>query len=203
MKLKSMIRVFVPPPKWRLVAVVVGGVMVGLVAFLFRISNASSYLSDAPETCINCHVMQPQYATWFHSSHREVASCNDCHVPHDNFFNKYYFKAKDGLRHATMFTLRAEPQVMRIGEAGKAVVKQNCVRCHQPLFNDPLMAGYQQGFSHQRTERQCWDCHRETPHGRVTSLASTLNARVPEQPDPVPQWIHDFLKKETNTDKSN
>ena len=41
--------------------------------------------------------MTPQYATWSHSTHREHAHCNDCHVPHNNILNKYYFKAKDGM----------------------------------------------------------------------------------------------------------
>jgi cytochrome c nitrite reductase small subunit len=58
--------------------------------------------------------MAPQFTTWSHSSHREKTSCNDCHVPHGNVFSKYLFKAKDGIRHATIFTLRKEPQVIFI-----------------------------------------------------------------------------------------
>ncbi|MXV38002.1 hypothetical protein GO491_04825 [Flavobacteriaceae bacterium Ap0902] len=65
-----------------------------------------------------------------HSSHREWASCNDFHVPHDNVVNQYYFKAKDGLFHATIFTLRAEPDVMFMREASEEVVQNNCLRCH-------------------------------------------------------------------------
>ncbi|MBU0764814.1 MAG: hypothetical protein KJ607_08270 [Bacteroidetes bacterium] len=44
----------------------------------------SVHLSDNPETCMNCHIMAPQFATWNHSSHREVTGSNDCHreVPH-------------------------------------------------------------------------------------------------------------------------
>lgn len=201
MSLKALIDFFIPPPKWRLAASLTGGILIGLIAFLFRVSNATSYLGDAPETCVNCHVMQPQFATWFHSSHREVATCNDCHVPHNNFVNKYYFKAKDGLRHATMFTLRAEPQVMRIGDDGKEVVQKNCIRCHSDLLEDPLMAGYEQQFNVHRTDRPCWDCHREIPHGRVTSLASTFNTHVSKHADPIPQWIHNLLNKKVNNNK--
>lgn len=64
-----------------------------------------SYVSDDPATCVNCHIMRPEYVTWHHSPHREHATCNDCHVPHDNVFRKYYFKGADGMRHATIFTL--------------------------------------------------------------------------------------------------
>jgi cytochrome c nitrite reductase small subunit len=34
-----------------------------------HISRAASYLSDEPEVCINCHVMDNAYATWRHGSH--------------------------------------------------------------------------------------------------------------------------------------
>ena len=122
---------FLPPPAWQVPVIILIGVIIGLGLYIFKISNAASYLSDDPETCINCHVMNPQYATWNHSSHREVANCNDCHVPHNNVVNKYFFKAKDGLRHATIFTLRAEPQVIFIKDEGKEVVQQNCIRCHE------------------------------------------------------------------------
>jgi cytochrome c nitrite reductase small subunit len=105
--------------------------------------------------------MAPQYATWSHSSHREAAHCNDCHVPHNNTVNKYYFKAKDGLRHSTIFTMRAEPQVIFILEAGQRVVKQNCIRCHEKVLIDNRMASVNPGFTMLREDRQCWDCHRE------------------------------------------
>ena len=110
-----------PPDNWKLPVILAGAVFTGLFLYAFRISNAPSYLGDRPETCVNCHIMAPQYATWVHSSHRERSHCNDCHVPHNNVFSKYFFKAKDGLRHATIFTLRREPQVIFIREAGREV----------------------------------------------------------------------------------
>ena len=114
----KVLRFLIPPPAWRLPVILLAGIFAGLAAFAFYISKAPSYLSDNPATCVNCHIMAPQYATWTHNSHRQYARCNDCHVPHNNLLNKYYFKAKDGMRHATMFTLRREPQVIRIKEAG-------------------------------------------------------------------------------------
>jgi len=109
-----MLKRILPPQKWRFPVMILIAVFTGLFLYTFYISKAHSYLSDKPEACTNCHIMSPQYATWSHSSHREVAHCNDCHVPHNNVFNKYYFKAKDGLRHSTIFTLRKEPQVIFI-----------------------------------------------------------------------------------------
>jgi len=203
--MKKLIQRIKPPGNWQLPVVVLMGIFAGLAVYIFIISNAASYLSDDPETCINCHVMNPQYASWQHSSHREVANCNDCHVPHNNVFNKYFFKAKDGMRHSTMFTLRMEPQVIQIKEAGRKVVHQNCIRCHGKLLEDPQLQATG-NFDHylHRTERECWDCHRETPHGRVNSLSATPFARVPALGNPVPEWLQNILdvNKTTNTENN-
>ena len=178
-----------PPENWKLPVLIILGIFTGLFIYVFYISKAHSYLSDKPETCVNCHIMAPQYATWNHSSHREVANCNDCHVPHNNIFNKYYFKAKDGLRHATIFTKRAEPQVIFIHEEGQNVVQNNCIRCHKKTISDDKMTRYTSSFNHYRQDRKCWECHREVPHGRVNSLSSVPNARVPLPESPVPEWL--------------
>jgi cytochrome c nitrite reductase small subunit len=178
-----------PPAGWIVPVSIAASVITGILIYLFYISRAGSYLSDKPEACVNCHIMAPQYATWNHSSHREAAHCNDCHVPHNNELNKYYFKAKDGMRHATIFTMRAEPQVIMILEAGQRVVKQNCIRCHEKLLTDNRMESVNAGFTMLREERPCWECHREVPHGRVNSLSSAPNARVPLLESPVPEWM--------------
>ncbi|MCE4566430.1 cytochrome c nitrite reductase small subunit [Maribellus sp. CM-23] len=189
-----MIKKLLPPQKWKFPVLMITSIFVGLIAFTFYVSKAHSYLSDRPETCTNCHIMAPQYATWTHSSHREVAHCNDCHVPHNNFLNKYYFKAKDGLRHATMFTLRKEPQVIFIHEAGRNVVQNNCIRCHSQQVTDPKLASSVQAHINHTQDRICWECHREVPHGRVNSLSSVPNAQVPLPESPVPGWIKEYIK---------
>jgi len=196
----KIVKYFLPPPQWQIPVIILLGVLVGTGLFIFRSSRAYSYLSDDPATCMNCHIMAPQFATWNHSSHRRVANCNDCHVPHNNVINKYYFKAKDGLRHATIFTLRSEPQVIQILEAGRNVVQDNCKRCHEQQlycmnchskFNDKgdeyTMTNWE--FSAYHSDRVCWECHREVPHGRVNSLSSVPFARVPVPSSPVPEWM--------------
>lgn len=194
--MKNLVRSILPPRQWLLPVTILLGIFTGLGVYVFFVSNAVSYLSDKPETCMNCHVMTPQYASWLHSSHREKANCNDCHVPHNNVLNKYFFKARDGMRHATWFTLRLEPQVIRIKHAGAAVVHQNCIRCHGKLLIDPMMqAVTRSDYYHNRTERPCWECHRETPHGTVTSLSSMPNARVPSPGNPVPEWLSKMMSQ--------
>lgn len=189
----KIIKKIIPPPNWRFPVMIVTGIFWGLVLLTIYVSKAHSYLSDKPSTCTNCHIMTPQYATWSHSSHREVAHCNDCHVPHNNVFNKYYFKAKDGLRHATIFTLRNEPQVIFIKEAGAEVVHNNCIRCHSKLLNDPKLVRDVAHHTEFIEGRVCWDCHREVPHGRVNSLSSVPNARVPLPESPVPSWLKKII----------
>lgn len=192
----SVIGIVAPPHQWRLPVIITLGIMTGLGALIFRISNASSYLSDKPETCMNCHVMTPQFATWQRGSHGRVATCNDCHVPHDNIVNTYLFKAQDGTRHAYVFTLRLEPQVIQIKDAGKAAVQQNCLRCHDHLTSLARLGTVSFAEARHGEGTVCWDCHRDVPHGRVSSLASTPYARVPMLSSVVPAWIDSLVQTE-------
>ncbi len=165
----------------------------GLVVF---ISRAPSYLSNAPETCINCHVMSDAYLSWQHSSHAHIAVCNDCHVPQDNLLKSYWFKAQDGFRHAAIFTFRWEPQVIRLSERSKPVVQANCRRCHQNLL-EPLCLSYSETVCSERAlrpaqkavheERFCWECHRRTPHEQVHSLSGAPGVFRPRLP-PAIRW---------------
>ena len=194
----ELIKKIIPPDRWKMPVILVAGIFTGLGIYSVYVSNAVSYLGDKPETCVNCHIMAPQYATWYHSSHREKASCNDCHVPHNNVFNKYFFKAKDGLRHAAIFTLRKEPQVIFIKDAGKEVVHKNCIRCHTELMTDTKLLGYNSNTQDFRMNRKCWECHRETPHGTVNSLSSVPYAKVPLPQSPVPQWMKEIINRKTD-----
>lgn len=193
-KYRKLYRAFIPPEKWRIMVIIMMGVIAGLLLLAFRASNAIAYLSDNPETCINCHVMYSQYSSWEHSSHASVTNCNDCHVPHNNFFNKYFFKAKDGMRHATIFTLRKEDQVIRIKNAGKQVVLENCKRCHYNQINmvDLAIVSYKDVMK--GNGKFCWDCHTDVPHTSVNSLSSAPFGVVPHLKSIVPDWIKTNVK---------
>lgn len=150
------------------------GVVAGLGVLLMRVSEAHSYLSEDSRTCINCHAMVPQYATWERSAHAKVTVCIDCHVPHDSLMRKHAFKARDGMRHSAIFALRREPQVIRASPTAEHVIQENCVRCHQEAVS-------RVGLSH-GGERSCVECHRDVPHGDVGGLASTPNVQFPHLP---------------------
>lgn len=197
-KVRKIIDTILPPHNWIIAVSFVSGTFLGLSILVLYISNAPSYLSDKPEACVNCHVMTPQYVTWRNSSHARVATCNDCHVPQDNFIKKIYFKVNDGLRHTTVFTFRLEPQVIQIKEAGKKVVQENCIRCHQNLIERTGLIQVTNTKIDHGKDRYCVDCHRETPHGRVNSLASTPYARTPKLSPVLPEWLNKFFEKEKN-----
>jgi cytochrome c nitrite reductase small subunit len=156
--------------RWRLPVFIVGGIALGLSLLVVRISNATSYLSDNATTCLNCHVMTNAYSTWLRGSHGHVTVCNDCHIPHSNPVAMLAFKASDGARHATVFTLRREPQVLHLNPAAVPVVQSNCIRCHaERLFMIRLATS---------AERPCWSCHHNI-HGQEQSLSGSPDVRRP------------------------
>jgi cytochrome c nitrite reductase small subunit len=195
MSFKSFLKGLIPPAQWRVPVIISLGILTGMGILIFHISNASSYISNDPQTCINCHVMTTQFASWQRSSHAHVATCNDCHVPHDNFIHTYAFKASDGIRHATMFTFRLEPQVIRIKDAGINVVQANCIRCHNMLVNSTWLINVNGKSAMHGQGQLCWNCHRETPHGRVSSLSAYPNAMVPKLSPIIPDWLRKMTTK--------
>ena len=193
------------------------GVAIGMALVLARIANATSYLSDAPQACINCHVMTDAYASWQRGSHGQVAVCIDCHVPHDNIVAKYAYKAQDGLKHSYVFTMRHEPQVLALSARAVPVVQTNCVRCHShqvmmieaawrghlalalpsPLERSGLVKRGQDGLATQgrdalatsaAPQRHCWDCHQGV-HGKVRSLSASPATLRPGLPNAGLEWM--------------
>ncbi len=159
------------PSRLRFACFGAAGACLGMGAWVAVISNAGSYLSNDPKACINCHIMFPEYATWRRSSHGRDAVCNDCHVPHDSLLREYWFHAKDGARHSAVFTFRLEPQVLKAIPESKAVIEENCRRCHAAVVSEAVTP------MHAPFTRSCTDCHRDVPHGREHSR----NAVVPPE----------------------
>jgi len=156
------------------------GVAVGMGLLVARLANATSYLSDSPQTCINCHVMTDAYASWQRGSHGKVAVCTDCHVPHRNMVAKYAYKGRDGLKHSYVFTMRGEPQVLELSKGAVPVVQTNCLRCHDDQLAMVRLAT--------TSERRCWDCHQNI-HGSVHGLSASPSMLRPGLPDAGLDWI--------------
>ena len=196
MNLKHFINRILPTRGWKIFAIIMLGVICGLGIFTVYASRAWSYVSNEPETCVNCHIMGPYYATWMHSSHGRNTTCNDCHVPQDSKVRGYYFKAMDGLRHSAVFTIRGEDQALQAIPASSEVIMENCVRCHTQLNTEFISTG-RMGFKEMKEMggNACWDCHRDVPHTRSRSLSSTPNARIPMPESNVPDWLQDLVNQ--------
>ena len=121
-----------PRTRWALVATVLIGMTLGLGLFTFVYARGYSYLTNDPAACANCHIMSEHYAAWTKASHRAVATCNDCHTPH-NLAGKYYVKAKNGFWHSFYFTVGGYPDPLRITGGNRTVTQQACRYCHSEI----------------------------------------------------------------------
>ncbi len=135
------------------------GVMAGMGVFAFDYAEGSSYLSNDPAACVNCHIMRDQFDAWQKSPHHANATCNDCHVP-QNFIGKYATKMDHGYRHSKGFTFQDFHEPIRITEGSLRVVEANCVRCHEALTSEI------RGHAWSEVEGvSCASCHAGIGHG--------------------------------------
>ncbi|MBK8479317.1 MAG: cytochrome c nitrite reductase small subunit [Opitutaceae bacterium] len=111
------------------------GLALGVGAYTFVYAKGYSYLSNNPQACANCHVMQEQYAGWMKSSHHSVATCNDCHTPHD-LLGKYTTKADNGFWHSFYFTTGNYPENIQARARSRRITENACRRCHADLAHD-------------------------------------------------------------------
>ena len=135
------------------------GLAVGVGLYTFVYAKGYSYMSNDPMACANCHVMQEQYDGWQKASHHTVATCNDCHTPH-NFFGKYYVKASNGFWHSYYFTTDTFHEPIQIRGSNLEVAEQSCRYCHQQMVESITV-------SHRDTDMEsvsCIRCHRNVGH---------------------------------------
>jgi cytochrome c nitrite reductase small subunit len=118
--------------RWALLASVLIGLAMGLGLFTFGYARGYSYLTNDPSACANCHIMSEHYAAWMKGSHHGVATCNDCHTPH-NLVGKYLVKARNGFWHSFHFTTGGYPDPLRITERNHEVTEQACRYCHSEI----------------------------------------------------------------------
>jgi cytochrome c nitrite reductase small subunit len=134
------------------------GLFLGLNAYTFVYAKGSSYLTNTPDACANCHVMQDQYSSWVKSSHHSAAVCNDCHTPHA-LIPKYATKALNGFFHSLAFTSGDFPDVIQIKERNRRVTESACRSCHGEITSAIGASGHyaDTGFS-------CIRCHASVGH---------------------------------------
>lgn len=151
--------------------------VLGVSGYLVHESRMLSYFSSDPKVCINCHTMNTHYATWQHSSHREQATCVDCHLPRESLAGKMVAKARDGFNHSLAMTLGNYGSNLRVTADAAQRIQANCVSCHEEAVSQMQTNAklYQQTEADVVLGRTCWECHRGLPHGLTRPLTATQN----------------------------
>lgn len=108
------------------------GMAAGVGSYTFIYARGASYLTNDPAACANCHVMQQHFDAWLKGSHKNVATCNDCHTPH-NYVGKYLTKAINGYNHSLAFTTGHFHEPIQIKARNRAVTEQACRYCHHEI----------------------------------------------------------------------
>jgi cytochrome c nitrite reductase small subunit len=134
------------------------GAAAGLGGYTFLYARGASYLTNDPRACANCHVMQSHYDGWIKSSHRSVATCNDCHTP-PGLIPKYATKASNGFWHSFAFTTGRFPDPLRIKPHNHEVTERACRKCHSEVVTA-------MDVTHGHTPLSCVRCHNSVGHSR-------------------------------------
>jgi cytochrome c nitrite reductase small subunit len=149
-----------------LILVVMGmalGGALGVGGYTFIYAKGYSYLTNDPKACMNCHVMQEQYDGWIKSSHRSVATCNDCHTPHD-LIGKYYTKSHNGFWHSYYFTSGTFPDPIQITERNRKITEAACRNCHADIVATIEAPTGATSKHFQADQTDCLRCHRSVGH---------------------------------------
>ena len=105
--------------RWLVLAILLG-LLAGIGGFTFKYAEGLSYMSNDPEVCVNCHIMNDEYDSWRKGPHHGNATCNDCHVP-PHFPQKYMAKAANGYHHSKAFTLQDFHEPIMIKERNSQI----------------------------------------------------------------------------------
>ncbi len=146
------------------------GVLSGAGLFTMDYAEGLSYLSSDPAACANCHIMQPQYDSWQKSGHHHVATCVDCHLPHD-FVGKYIAKAENGYHHSVAFTAQNFHEPIMIKEKNAKILQHNCESCHSDMIHDIHVMAAPEGSAE---PVNCVHCHAYVGHGPPGGLGGPL-----------------------------
>lgn len=144
-----------------IVGIVLGvaiGSAFGIGGYTFIYAKGSSYLLNDPAACANCHIMKDQYNGWLNSSHRSVATCNDCHTP-PGFAAKYASKASNGFWHSFAFTSGRFREPINIKPHNRQITENACRKCHGDLTD--AIEGH-----NPKEQLSCIRCHGAVGHPR-------------------------------------
>jgi nitrate/TMAO reductase-like tetraheme cytochrome c subunit len=140
------------------------GLAVALIFFfgLVAVSDMSS-----PESCANCHVIEPYYYTWQNSPHSNVG-CLECHVePGTGFLTVKMRGVKEWI------TYRTKDVSLPI-QGKREISSEACLQCHSTNRRITPSLDLQSDFHtpHLGYGTSCADCHADVAHAGLTSMAA-------------------------------
>jgi cytochrome c nitrite reductase small subunit len=117
--------------------------------------------------------MRAQYDACLKSSHRMVATCNDCHTPH-NIFGKYALKANNGFWHSFYFTTGWYPDTIEITKSPRTPAG-TATRTSKPPSTEMWWHSQARGL-------ECTRCHASVGHSEAAASLphTTLVGSNPE-----------------------
>jgi cytochrome c nitrite reductase small subunit len=143
--------------------IILTGIAIGIGIYTFVYARGGSYFSNDPAACANCHIMNEHYDTWLGSSHRAVATCNDCHTP-DGVVAKYLTKASNGFWHSFAFTTGDYPDPLRIKPHNREITEAACRKCHEEIVEAIEVKAAPGIHTSVADQTSCVRCHNTVGH---------------------------------------
>lgn len=152
----------------------VAAVLGASLLFLVLMTGGAAMYTSRPQFCISCHIMEPYYTSWEHSSHRDV-SCIKCHFP-PGAAEKVRGKTLGLVQLLKYVTATAGPRL------AAEISDASCLRCHNtrllsgrvdfhgvPFDHRPHLADLRRG-----KKLRCTSCHSQIVQGtHMTVTTST------------------------------
>lgn len=148
---------------WLKLVALASGFLLAMGAIAVGVVNATSQ----PEFCGSCHEMQPQYASWQESSHRNV-DCIRCHVE-PGVGNLIKHKLGAVVQVYEHFT-GTYPQPIKLKEELPASI---CLQCHSSVAT-----GTGSKFPHPphlQANLNCATCHAGLVHGAAKEKPAKID----------------------------
>ena len=149
---------------------------------------ASGFMVETTNTdtfCISCHAMTPFRTAWQNAVHGGqnpqgfTAQCVDCHLPHGNFIEYFYTKAKTGtgdvIQNLTFAPYTFDWAANAEENRRHFTFDSACRHCHHNLTPPGLPSGgliAHRSYLLGNTDKHCTSCH---PHVGHKDMIETAN----------------------------